>query len=146
MNIQSATCLLRVGAAVLFATVLALSAGDIATTLDPAKAGKVFDGNGTAIDRYSVVTRHNIEWNELHGQMPLGNGEFCFNADATGLQTFGGNTLSHWGWHSSPLPSGCTPADLPTTGTIEQGRITGPMRKAAERGSLMAGCSKIRIP
>ncbi|HRZ18235.1 MAG TPA: hypothetical protein P5141_11790, partial [Candidatus Hydrogenedentes bacterium] len=44
------------------------------------------------IDRRALVTRHNIEWNELTGQIPLGNGEFCFNADATGLQTFGGNT------------------------------------------------------
>ena len=88
------------------------------------------------IDRHALVTRHNIEWNDLRGQIPLGNGEFCFNADATGLQTFGGSTMSHWGWHSAPLPPGCTPADIPPTGTVEQGRITGPMRKAAERGEL----------
>ena len=89
-----------------------------------------------SIDRHALVIRHNIEWNELHGQIPLGNGEFCFNADATGLQTFGGSTMSHWGWHSAPLPPGCTPADLPPTGTVEKGRIQGPMRKAAERGDL----------
>ena len=89
-----------------------------------------------SIDRHALVTRHNIEWNDLRGQIPLGNGEFCFNADATGLQTFGGSTMSHWGWHSAPLPSGCTPADLPPTGTVEKGRIKGPMRKAAERGEL----------
>lgn len=88
------------------------------------------------IDRHALVTRHNIEWNDLHGQIPLGNGEFCFNVDATGLQTFGGSTMSHWGWHSNPLPPGCTPADLPPTGTVETGRIKGPMRKAAERGEL----------
>jgi hypothetical protein len=93
------------------------------------------DGN-SAIDRHALVTRHNIEWNDLRGQVPLGNGEFCFNADATGLQTFGGSTMSHWGWHSAPLPPGCTPADLPPTGTVEKGRIKGPMRKAAERGEL----------
>jgi hypothetical protein len=51
------------------------------------------------IDRHALVTRHNIEWNDLRGQIPLGNGEFCFNADGTGLQTFGGNTFSHWAWH-----------------------------------------------
>ncbi|HNU50746.1 MAG TPA: hypothetical protein PKJ98_07505 [Verrucomicrobiota bacterium] len=93
------------------------------------------DGNG-AIDRHALVTRHNVEWNDLHGQVPLGNGEFCFNADATGLQTFGGNTMSHWGWHSAPLPPGSTSADIPPTGTVEKGRIKGPMRKAAERGEL----------
>ena len=88
------------------------------------------------IDRHALVTRHNMQWNEAHGQVPLGNGEFCFNADATGLQTLGGNTMSHWAWHSAPLPPGCTPADLPPTGTVERGRLTGPMRKAAEKSQL----------
>ncbi len=78
------------------------------------------------IDRQALVTRHNIAWNDLKGQIPLGNGEFCFNADATGLQTFGGNTMSHWGWHSFPLPEGWTADRVPTTGTFQQGRNTGP--------------------
>ena len=88
------------------------------------------------IDRHALVTRHNLEWNDLHGEIPLGNGEFCFNADATGLQTFGGNTMAHWGWHSAPFPPGFTSADVPPTGTVELGRITGPQRKAAARGEL----------
>ncbi len=88
------------------------------------------------IDRRALVARHAISWNEAHGQIPLGNGEFCFNADGTGLQTFGGNTLSHWAWHSSPLPPGCTPADIPPTGTVERGRLAGPMRTAAEKPEL----------
>ncbi|WP_167618179.1 hypothetical protein [Maribellus sediminis] len=78
------------------------------------------------IDRHALVTRHNIEWNDLTGQIPLGNGEFCFNADGTGLQTFGGNTMSHWGWHSFPLPEGVTPEQIPATGTFQQGRNAGP--------------------
>lgn len=78
------------------------------------------------IDRQALVTRHDIAWNELTGQIPLGNGEFCFNADATGLQTFGGNTMSHWAWHSFPLPEGWTPERVPPTGTFQQGRNTGP--------------------
>ena len=77
------------------------------------------------IDRQALVTRHNIVWNELNGQIPLGNGEFCFNADATGLQTFGGNTESHWGWHSFPLPAGVTPDQIPPTGTFQKGRNVG---------------------
>lgn len=89
-----------------------------------------------AIDRRALVGRHAIDWTELRGEVPLGNGEFCFNVDATGLQTFGGNTMSHWAWHSAPLPRGCTPADVPPTGTVERGRIQGPMRKAAERPEL----------
>ena len=81
---------------------------------------------GDRIDRHALVARHNIEWNEPKGQIPLGNGEFCFNADATGLQTFGGNTMSHWGWHSFPLPDGWTADRVPPTGTFQQGRNTGP--------------------
>ncbi len=91
---------------------------------------------GQPIDRHALVTRHNIEWNDLHGQIPLGNGEFCFNVDATGLQTFEGSTLSHWAWHCAPLPQACTAADVPATGTVEKGRIAGPMRTAAERADL----------
>jgi len=78
------------------------------------------------IDRHALVTRHNIEWNEYAGQIPLGNGEFCFNADGTGLQTFGGNTMAHWAWHSFPLPAGWTADRVPPTGTFQQGRNTGP--------------------
>lgn len=90
------------------------------------------------IDRHALVTRHNIEWNDPQGQIPLGNGEFCFNADGTGLHTFAGSTLSHWAWHSAPLPQGFTMTDVPATGTVETGRIKGPMRKAAEREELRA--------
>jgi len=78
------------------------------------------------IDRHALVTRHNIEWNDLKGQIPLGNGEFCFNVDGTGLQTFGGNTMSHWGWHSFPLPEGVSADQLPSTGTFQKGRNMGP--------------------
>ena len=77
------------------------------------------------IDRHALVTRHNIEWNDRAGQIPLGNGEFCFNTDGTGLQTFGGNTMSHWGWHSFPLPTGWTAGQVPPTGTFQQGRNQG---------------------
>jgi hypothetical protein len=76
------------------------------------------------IDRHALVTRHNIVWNDLTGQIPLGNGEFCFNVDATGLQTFGGITMSHWGWHSFPLPAGWTPDMVPPTGTFQKGHNT----------------------
>jgi len=89
-----------------------------------------------AIDRQALVKRHNIEWNDPGGQIPLGNGEFCFNADGTGLQTFGGSTMAHWAWHSAPLPPGCATSDLPATGTVEKGRIAGPMRQASGRKEL----------
>ena len=81
---------------------------------------------GTArIDRHAMVTRHNIECNTLTTTLPLGNGEFCFTADATGLQTFAGNSMAHWGWHSFPLPEGWTIGRVPPTGTFQRGRNTG---------------------
>lgn len=52
-----------------------------------------FAPNGKmAIDRHALVARHDISWPGLAGQIPLGNGNFAFNADGTGLQTVGGNT------------------------------------------------------
>ena len=84
------------------------------------------DSPAPAIDRHALVSRHNVTWNDLKGTMPLGNGEFCFNADVTGLQTFGGNTMAHWAWHSFPLPPGITADQIPDTGTFQQGRPTGP--------------------
>ncbi|MCW3098271.1 MAG: hypothetical protein JWL77_3889 [Chthonomonadaceae bacterium] len=77
------------------------------------------------IDRHALVTRHNIGCNTLATTLPLGNGEFCFTADATGLQTFAGNAMAHWGWHSFPLPTGWTADQVPVTGTFQRGRNTG---------------------
>lgn len=61
------------------------------------------------IDRHALVTRHNVILTEYDGERPLqvGNGEFAFGMDITGLQTFAPfNTMAQWGWHTGPLPSG----------------------------------------
>jgi len=78
-----------------------------------------------AIDRKSLVSRHNITLKGGNLVIPLGNGEFCFNTDRTGLQTFGGNTMAHWAWHEFPLPEGVTADDLSETGSYMTGRLTG---------------------
>ena len=67
-----------------------------------------------SIDRYSLVTRHNIENSVIDSlnSLTTGNGEFAFTVDITGLQTFpelysGGislGTMSNWGWHTGPNP------------------------------------------
>lgn len=63
------------------------------------------------IDRRSLVRRHNIELTSSE-PVQVGNGEFAFTADITGLQSFEPcNTMSHWGWHSQPLPPGTAPGD-----------------------------------
>ena len=68
------------------------------------------------IDRHALVSRHDVVLEEFDAESPLsvGNGQFCFTADMTGLQTFPEAfietiplaTLSHWGWHTAPNPHG----------------------------------------
>lgn len=65
-----------------------------------------------AINRYELVTRHNPEVRKIDAYAPLsvGNGEFAYTADITGLQTFPEAyaegiplcTQSQWGWHIRP--------------------------------------------
>ncbi|HTB63651.1 MAG TPA: hypothetical protein VK737_08680 [Opitutales bacterium] len=72
----------------------------------------------TPIDRHALVTRHNIVVTDIDpmGAMAVGNGEFAFNFDITGLQTFPDyyaktmpvGILSTWGWHSFPNPNNYT--------------------------------------
>jgi hypothetical protein len=77
------------------------------------------------IDRHALVSRHDIDWPSLQGQIPLGNGNFAFNADGTGLETVGGNTMSHWCWHNFPLPPGVTQDAIKPWATPDQGRLKG---------------------
>lgn len=68
------------------------------------------------IDRESIVRQFNLKLNQSHSYSPVqvGNGNFAFGADITGLQTFvPHNTLSSWGWHNSSLPT--TPNQTSTT-------------------------------
>lgn len=79
------------------------------------------------IDRHALVSRHDIDWPSLGGEIPLGNGNFAFNADGTGLETVGGNIMSHWSWHSFPLPPGVTKDQIRPWGTPDHGRMTLPL-------------------
>jgi protein-glucosylgalactosylhydroxylysine glucosidase len=77
---------------------------------------QVFGETQKPIDRHALVTRHNVVLRQFDANNPLtvGNGEFAFTADATGLQTFADDftntiplgTLSQWAWHSFPNPDG----------------------------------------
>jgi hypothetical protein len=67
-----------------------------------------------SINRATLVKRHNPVLTKLDPSSPLqvGNGEFAFACDITGLQTFAEahergmrlGTQSQWGWHSFPNP------------------------------------------
>jgi hypothetical protein len=67
------------------------------------------------IDRKAVVQRHNITINQNDPKKPMqvGNGEFAYNVDITGMQSFfAHNTRAHWAWHSMPLPKGLNVDDF----------------------------------
>ena len=91
--------------------------------------------NSSKIDRRTLVTRHNPTLNAFDPRSPLsvGNGEFAFTADPTGLQTFPQLyenqmplcTQSQWGWHTAPNPTGSTAADLRLTEYDTFGRKVG---------------------
>src|SRR6184192_1975393 len=89
----------------------------------------------TPIDRKALVTRHNPILRKFDPLSPLsiGNGEFAFTADVTGLQTFPAEyensmplcTMSQWGWHTTPLPAGLDPQQLRLTQYDTHGRQVG---------------------
>lgn len=61
------------------------------------------------IDRKALVQRHNIKLTQFDALRPMqvGNGEFAYCMDITGMQSFVPfNTMSQWGWHSGPAPRG----------------------------------------
>lgn len=67
-----------------------------------------------AIDRHALVSRHNVVLHapDTLGSLSVGNGEFAFTVDVSGLQTFpiqyeNGiplGTQTQWAWHSTPSP------------------------------------------
>ena len=81
-----------------------LSTARAATTKASAQSGK--------IDRKALVARHDIAFDKPDAMTPLsvGNGEFAFTADVTGLQTFPDfhasgmmlQTMAQWAWHETP--------------------------------------------
>ncbi len=93
-------------------------AGGLGLALSSAKTGDA------SIDRKAPVTRHNpvVTAPDLGSPLQIGNGEFAFTADVTGLQTFGDaydrgmqlGTMSQWGWHSFPNTEGYKLEDVLT--------------------------------
>ena len=73
------------------------------------------------IDREALVTRNNphVESFDSLASLSVGNGQFAFTVDVTGLQTFPERyskgvplgTQSQWGWHSFANPQNYKPED-----------------------------------
>jgi hypothetical protein len=86
------------------------------------------------IDRHALVTRHNPTLHRLDVDCPLtvGNGNFAFGCDITGLQTLAEHyqrwgvpteTLSRWCWVTDPNPNHYTLADASKNFTLPDGRV-----------------------
>ena len=70
----------------------------------------------TPIDRYDLVNRHNVHITTVDSlnSLTVGNGDFAFTVDITGLQSFPEyyvtgiplGTFSSWCWHSYPNTEG----------------------------------------
>ena len=87
---------------------------------------KVNQSDTKRIDRKAVVDRHRIITTATNPKSPaeVGNGEFAFGVDITGLQTFVPfNTLSQWSWHSFPLPKGKRTQDFKGLDMETHGRM-----------------------
>lgn len=88
----------------------------------------------TPIDRHALVTRHNPVVRAVDPDSPLivGNGNFAFGCDITGLQTFAAlyqrqgvpvEILSRWCWVSDLNPNNHTLADASKNFTLADGRV-----------------------
>ncbi|WP_395400475.1 hypothetical protein ACHMXB_17685 [Arthrobacter sp. UC242_113] len=112
----------------------------------------------TAIDRQAVVARHAIRATGPDPQhvLTVGNGDFAYTADITGMQTFtdyhdaksammrgqvavNTATLSSWGWHEMPNPEGYVLEDAISRYETSRGPVSYPDRydmEQAMRGQL----------
>lgn len=89
------------------------------------------------MDRRQIIQRHNPElhkWDPL-SPFSVGNGEFAFSADITGLQTFPDQyevplgTQSNWGWHYTGGRNRFTDQDVEHQMFDTHGRLVGyPMK------------------
>lgn len=126
-----------------------VSSGALYASLPGKEAGArllaPFPGNSTGpqsrnrstgrLNRVALVSRHNPAASKLDPLSPfsLGNGEFAFTADITGLQTLPSAyeremplcTMSQWGWHTQPAPAGLDTKPLRLTQYDTHGRLVG---------------------
>jgi len=91
------------------------NARDILLLLVPLQSGilkQTLPEANLMINRKQLITRHNPKLTNFdpHSPLSVGNGEFVFTADVTGLQSFNELyedamplcTMANWGWHSTP--------------------------------------------
>jgi hypothetical protein len=98
------------------------------------------------IDRMALVSRHNPRLNgfEIMSPLSVGNGEFAFTCDVTGLQTFPELyrekfplcTMSQWGWHTIPRPTHLVGKELKLNEYETYGRKVGYQTSSTDQKEL----------
>ncbi len=111
--------------------------GSLAAASGGAAIGMGQNNTASKIDRGALVSRHDPTLKKLEPLSPLsvGNGEFAFTCDITGLQTFPDAykdamplcTMSQWGWHTKPMPEHLKGKELKLNEYDTHGRKVGYM-------------------
>lgn len=116
------------------------------------------------IDREAVVRRHEVHVVTPHPEhvLTVGNGDFAYTADITGMQTFTSfhdqasaimqgrtaintATMSSWGWHEMPNPEGYVLDDAMSEHVTRRGPVRYPDRHDME-GSMRGTVSAPNLP
>jgi hypothetical protein len=94
------------------ASLLARRTLALGAVLLAATGHRAAQAQSTPIDRQALVTRHNVMHRSADPKhfLQVGNGEFAYSFDVTGMQTLDRtfehsvplHTMSNWGWHSFP--------------------------------------------
>ena len=107
------------------------------------------------IDREALLMRNNplVTAFDSLASLSVGNGEFAFTVDATGLQTFPDNykkgvplgTQSQWGWHSFPNVNNYQPAEVLKEFDFGRGHKEVYSCQFKEPGRQMDACNYLRV-
>jgi len=119
------------------------AAGMLGRLLPPSLLAACSGTGGAAIDRRALVARHSpvVRGHDPLSVLSVGNGNFAFTADVTGLQSFPDRyreiplaIQSSWGWHRFPNPDGVTLDDA-----LSEFDVDGRPVPYADRQNLAAG-------
>ena len=108
-----------------------------------------FAADANLIDRHALVTRHNpvIRKVDLDAPLTVGNGNFAFTGDITGLQTFAAlyqrdgvptETMARWCWVTDDNPQHFNLENANKDFTLPDGRVLGfPTRASTPAGDWL---------
>lgn len=112
-------------------------------------------GKQSPIDREALVTRNNPQVSSFDSlaSLSVGNGEFAYTVDATGLQTFPAmysngvplGTQSQWGWHAFANPEGYRHEETLKNYDFGRGRLEPYSTQFNEKGRQQDAANWFRV-